>query len=159
MAKVILICGKICSGKTTYAHHLRRMRRAALLSMDEVMLSLLGQHTGDMHDTYAARTEEYLLHKALELLESDVDVILDWGFWRREKRVALREFFTSRGISCEFHGIDIDDQTWHARLAKRNAAVEAGEVQAYYVDDNLAAKFASRYEAPSEDEIDVWIPS
>ena len=31
----------------------------------------------------------------------------------------------------------------------------ANETSAYYVDDNLAAKFASIFEVPSEDEIDV----
>ncbi len=29
------------------------------------------------------------------------------------------------------------------------------KTRAYYVDDNLAAKFASIFEVPSEDEIDV----
>ncbi|MBO5218462.1 MAG: ATP-binding protein, partial [Clostridia bacterium] len=67
------------------------------------------------------------------------------------------EHFTARGIAFELHAIEINDEVWRARLAKRNAAVEAGETPAYYVDENLAAKFASRYEAPSADEIDVLI--
>jgi len=33
--------------------------------------------------------------------------------------------------------------------------VLANETSAYYVDDNLAAKFASIFEVPNEDEIDV----
>ena len=37
MATVILICGKIASGKTTYANHLCGTRQAFLLSADEVM--------------------------------------------------------------------------------------------------------------------------
>ena len=44
MAKVILICGKICSGKSTYAQQLRRENRAVVLSIDEVMLAFFGQH-------------------------------------------------------------------------------------------------------------------
>ena len=31
----------------------------------------------------------------------------------------------------------------------------AKETSAYYVDDNLAAKFASIFEVPNEDEIDI----
>ena len=157
MAKVILICGKICSGKTTYAHRLAKERRAVLLSVDALMLTLFGQHCGDMHDTYAARTKEYLLARALELLDADIDVILDWGPWTRSGRAELREYFTARGISFELHAIEISDDLWRARLAKRNAAVESGEVTAYYVDENLAAKFAFRYEAPEAGEIDVLI--
>ena len=152
MAKVILICGRICCGKTTYAHRLREERRAALLSIDEVMLAMFGQHAGDMHDIYAERTKRYLLAKALELAAADIDVILDWGPWTKAGRSELREFFTARGVGFELHAIDIDDAVWRARLRKRNAAVETGEAEAYYVDDNLAAKFASRYEAPDANE-------
>ena len=37
MSKVILICGKICSGKSTYAEWLRVQNNAVLLSIDEIM--------------------------------------------------------------------------------------------------------------------------
>lgn len=157
MAKVILVCGRICCGKTTYAHRLAKERRAAVLSVDEVMLAIFGQHCGDMHDTYAARTKQYLLAKAAELIAADIDVILDWGPWTKSGRAELREHFAARGIAFELHAIEINDEVWRARLAQRNAAVEADEAQAYFVDENLAAKFASRYEAPEADEVDVWI--
>ncbi len=82
MAKVILICGRICCGKSTYAQRLRLGRKgAAVLSIDEIMLAMFGQHVGEKHDYYGERTENYLLKKSLELLESGIDVILDWGFW------------------------------------------------------------------------------
>ena len=157
MAKAIVVCGKICSGKTTYAKKLCSERRAALLSIDEVMLSLFGQHTGDMHDTYAARTKQYLLAKAAELVAADIDVVLDWGPWTKAGRAELRGDLAARGIACEVHAIDISDEIWRARLAKRNAAVEVGAAQAYFVDENLAAKVTSRYEAPDADEVDVRI--
>ena len=40
---------------------------------------------------------------------------------------------------------------------KRNSAILAKETSAYYVDDNLAAKFGALFEKPSRDEIDVWV--
>ena len=40
---------------------------------------------------------------------------------------------------------------------KRNSAILAEETSAYYVDDNLAAKFGALFEKPSRDEIDVWV--
>lgn len=42
MAKVILICGKICSGKSTYAEQLRVQNNAVVLSTDEITLALFG---------------------------------------------------------------------------------------------------------------------
>ncbi len=157
MAKVILICGKICCGKSTYAEKLRLENKAVVLSVDEIMLSIFGQHCGDKHDEYAENTQEYLFHKSLELVESGIDVILDWGFWQKEKREAVKAFYMSRNIECEFHYIDIDDKTWKARLDKRNNAVLTGETNAYFVDENLAAKFEARFEMPEKNEVDVWV--
>ena len=155
MAKVILICGKICSGKSTYAEQLRIQNNAVVLSTDEITLALFGQHCGDKHDDYVERTQNYLFNKSLELIEVGINVILDWGFWMKEERDYAREFYNSRNIECEFHYINISDETWNARLKKRNNAILAGTTSAYYIDDNLAEKFAAIFEVPSEDEIDA----
>lgn len=159
MPKVILICGKICSGKSTYAETLRRQRKGVLLSVDEIMLSIFGQHCGELHDEYAQRTKDFLFAKSIELIESGIDVILDWGPWTKEGRADAKAYFTARNIECECHYIDISDELWQERIHKRNRAVLAGETLAYYVDDNLAAKFAARFERPSREEIDVWVDS
>lgn len=155
MPKVYLICGKICSGKSTYAEQLRIQNNAVLLSTDEITLALFGQHCGDKHDDYVERTQNYLFNKSLELIEVGINVVLDWGFWMKEERDYAREFYNSRNIECEFHYIDISDETWKARLKKRNSEVLSETTSAYYVDDNLAEKFATIFEVPSEDEIDV----
>ena len=155
MAKVYLICGKICCGKTTYAQKLCDENNAVLLSVDEITLALFGQHCGDKHDEYVERTEKYLLNKSLELLSKNINVVLDWGFWTKKERESAKEFYKSRGIECELHYIDISEETWQYRLNKRNNAVLAEETSAYYIDDNLAEKFAAIFEVPSEDEIDV----
>ena len=155
IAKVFLICGKICCGKTTYAQKLCADNNAVLLSVDEITLALFGQHCGDKHDEYVERAEKYLLNKSSELIENDIAVVLDWGFWTKEERNAVKEFYKSRGIEYELHYIEISDEAWTARLNKRNNAVLAKETSAYYIDENLAARFASIFEVPSEDEIDV----
>ena len=46
MGKAILICGKICSGKSTYAARLKKETNAVLLSVDEIMLDLFGLYDG-----------------------------------------------------------------------------------------------------------------
>lgn len=155
MPKAYLICGKICSGKSTYAEQLRVQNNAVLLSTDEITLALFGQHCGDNHDEYVERAQNYLFNKSLELIEVGINVILDWGFWLKEERDYAREFYNSRNIECEFHYIDISDDTWKERLKKRNSEVLSETTSAYYVDDNLAEKFASIFEEPNTDEIDV----
>ena len=117
--------------------------------------ALFGQHCGDKHDDYVERTQNYLFNKSLELIEVGINVILDWGFWLKEERDYAREFYNSRNIACEFHYIDISDENWKVRLKKRNSAILAGTTSAYYIDDNLAEKFAAIFKVPNEDEIDV----
>jgi len=85
-----------------------------------------------------------------------VSVILDWGFWTKENRDKAKEFYKFHGINTEMHYIDICDETWKQRLSYRNAKVEAGETGAYFVDENLANKFAAIFETPDKEEIDVW---
>lgn len=157
MAKVIMICGRLCSGKTTYARTLMEAGNAALLSIDEIMLAMFGQHCGDMHEEYAARAEKFLLAKAPEFIEAGVDVILDWGFWREEQRRRVRALFEARGIECRMHVIHIDDAEWKKRIEKRNADVISGKTAAYYVDENLARKFEGLYEEPEDGAADVNI--
>lgn len=157
MAKVILLCGRLCCGKSTYAEKLCHEGRAVTLSVDEVMLALFGPYAGERHDLYAARTEKLLLEKSLELVRAGVDVVLDWGPWQRAKRTAIRDFYVSRGIPFELHALEVDDATWRTRIETRNRAVARGACGAYPVDENLLAKFASRYEPPDPSEVDVWV--
>lgn len=110
MGKAYLICGKLCCGKTTYAHQLRKAEKAVLLSCDEVMLSLLDEYLGERHEVYAARTETYLLQKSLEILETGISVVLDWGPWTADGRNRLKAFYRAHGYDCEIHAINVDEK-------------------------------------------------
>ena len=157
MPKAVMICGKICSGKTTYAEKLRNAGKAVVLSVDEIMLALFGQYAGEKHDEYTAKTKDYLYKKSLEIIGSGADVILDWGFWTKEERVRARSFFGLNSIPNEFHYIDVDDGEWHRRIEKRNQDTLARKTDAYFIDDGLAAKFDSLFEKPDPSEIDLWV--
>lgn len=157
MAKVIMSCGKICSGKSTYAKQQHIKNHAVILSVDEITLALFDQHIGDKHDAYVEKIEKYLFDKSVEIIETGINVILDWGFWTKEERTYAREFYRARRIDCEIHYIDISDEIWQERLQKRNQLILAGKINAYYVDAQLQKKVASIFEVPAKDEIDVWI--
>lgn len=157
MAKLFLICGKICSGKSTYAKQLQADKQAVILSVDEIMLAVFGLYAGEKHDEYAANVRHYLFEKSLEIIQADVDVILDWGFWTKAGRNEAKAFYRSRDIECELHYLNISDEVWQARVNQRNQSVIAGETTAYIVDSALAAKFEARFELPAKDEVDVWV--
>ena len=157
MATVYLICGKLCCGKSTYAKKLKRNHKAVVLSVDEIMLAVFGLYAGEKHDEYAANVRTYLFEKSLELIQTGVSVILDWGFWTKAARYEAKAFYRSRNIECELYYLDISDEVWQARINQRNRSIMAGETTAYIVDSALAAKFEAKFELPAKEEVDVWV--
>lgn len=157
MAKVIMLCGRLCSGKSTYAARLRDELGAVILSVDELMIALLGRETGDKHDEYVRRAKGYLHAKAAEIALAGTDVVLDEGFWSRSERDEARKYFAAQGVECELRYLRISDEEWSRRVDKRNAEVAAGRSDAYFVDDGLRAKFISLFEEPAEGEADAVI--
>lgn len=156
MAKVIMLCGKIASGKSVYAKALCDRDCIVLLSVDELILSVLGSELGERHDEIAERVQTYLFKKSLEMIRAGSDVLLDWGFWTKARRRAARTFYESRGIACEVHYIDVPDEVWHRNIEIRNRAVLEGATNAYYMDEGLMRKLEALFEAPEKTEIDVW---
>ena len=151
MSKVFIMCGKLCSGKSTYANKIRSTYKAVILSIDEIMLSMFGQYAGEI--------QAYQYAKSVEIAESGINVVLDWGFWTRKEREYAKEYYTSRHIDYEFYYLDVDSVEWNRRIQKRNQDVLNHESDAYYVDEGLADKFESIFEVPTKDEIDVWVNS
>jgi len=157
MAKVIMLCGRLCSGKTTYAARLSSELGAVILSVDELMIALLGRETGSMHDEYVRRAKGYLHAKAADIARAGTDVVLDEGFWRRSERGEARAYFAAKGVDCELRYLRISEEEWARRIDRRNAEVAAGCSDAYLVDDGLREKFASLFEEPAADEADAVI--
>ncbi len=157
MAKIILICGKICSGKTTYAKYLIKNHPAVLLSVDEITVALFGTDAGKNHDSIVEKTQEYLFQKSLEIIETGIDVILDWGFWTEEERCSATAFYKKHNITFEWHYLDASDDTLNQNLEKRNLEIKTRERQFYYFDNELANKFWGMFEIPAKDKMDVWL--
>ena len=158
MSKVILICGKICSGKTYYANIIKEKENAVILSTDEVTYDLTNNEQGENYDAFAIRVNNYLRKKAAEIAKVGCNVILDWGFWTRKDRQEISEYFKNNNIEFEWHYIDVDDETWQKNIENRNKKVLNGEGKSdFYVDEGLLNKVISKFEEPNEDEIDVII--
>lgn len=156
MAKLIAVCGKICSGKTYYTRRLSKEENAVVLSIDEITMDLFDNRLDERHDEMVARIRVYFMKKAAEMVQAGCSVILEWGFWTRESRREMAEFCRARGIACQWHYVDVDDETWTQNIEERNARVLRGEGGSdYYMDEGLMNKLLSLWEAPSDEEIDV----
>ncbi len=154
MEKAILICGRLCCGKSTYTEKLKKERRAAVLSCDDLMLALFPEQLGDSHEEFSKKAQGYLLERAADLLGLGVPVILEWGFWTRESRRQADAFFRGRGFETEWHYLSLDRETWRGFIEKRN---REGAKNAYYVDENLIKKCEALFEPPAENEMDIVV--
>lgn len=156
MAKVILICGKICSGKTFYCKNLQQRYNAVLLSCDEIESQIFHHSLGENHDIVAVDIQKYLHKKAIDIISVGSNVVLDWGFWTKAERESVTRYYKLNNIAYEWHYVDVSDATWEGNIASRNESVISGKSDDYYVDDGLLNKIKSLFEIPSKDEIDVW---
>ena len=157
MAKVILICGKICSGKTYYAKELKNSLNAVILSTDEATFDLINNEQGEFYNIFVQRVNGYLKKKACEIVKAGANVILDWGFWTREERQEITDYFRKREITIQWHYIDIDNALWEKQINERNKRIQKGRGGSdFYLDEGLKAKLLSKFEAPEPEEIVVW---
>lgn len=157
MSKVIAICGKICCGKSYYAAKLQEKEKAVILSCDELTKDLFDNDLGEKHDEMAQRIWAYFKKKSVEMVKAGCTVILDWGFWSRANRESLREYYREQEIPCEWHYIEVEDETWKRNIEERNHRVLNGQGGSdYYLDEGLMGKLQSMWEEPAHEEIDVW---
>lgn len=156
MAKVLLICGKICAGKSTYAKKLARERSAVWLSCDDLMLSLFGEDIGALHDRYHDSAEGFLLRQAAHIAGLGLPVILDFGFWGRSERAGITDRFRRQNLDVEWHYIDTSDQALFAQMKKRNDDIAQNGAREYLTDEGLIRKCIAAFEPPDRGEVDFW---
>ncbi len=154
--KVILLCGRICSGKSYCAERLKAERNAVLLSCDEAMACLYPEPLGDEHDETADRVKAYLYRKSLDILNTGTEVILDFGFWSRAERRRITRYYEYNGVTPEWWYIDASDELWERNVERRNRLVREGMSTDYYLDDGLLQKMMDSFEKPEREEVDVW---
>lgn len=153
MPKVLIMCGKICSGKSTYAEKLKLENKAVILSVDELTLALFENQAGEKLDFYVEKLKEYFLKKSLDIVEAGADVILDWGFWTKKERDYAREFYDSRNISYQFYYMNVGIDEWKKRILKRNQEIKREQLEAYPIDKGLLSKVERMFEEPDRKEL------
>jgi predicted kinase len=156
MGKVILVCGKICSGKSFYSNKIKDKFNAVIISPDEATYELIDNVQGEFYNVFSEKLNKYLTKKVGEIAKAGANVIFERGLWSRELRKSMREYYKDNGIECEVHYVCVDDETWKKNIEERNQRVLDGNGGSdFYLDDGLMKKLESKWEEPTEDEYDV----
>jgi len=154
MAKIIALCGKICSGKSTYAEKIQKDYNAVVLNADVLMLSLFDEQLGDRHDDVDKKVTKYLYFMAEKIINTNTNVILDLGFWTNKARQDTRLFFEYRNIDVEFHYINTPLDIIKTNIEKRNADMNK---LSYHIDENILQKCLNAFEEPDDVDINVIV--
>lgn len=121
MSEIKLLCGKIASGKTTFAKQwCIQHPHTILLSVDELMLAV--QDTCPGRSAHV-RMEQGILHYfyqlSEQLLREGCDVIIDHGYWLRKEREEAYAYYRQRGITVKLHYLPIAEAEQKRRIDMR----------------------------------------
>ncbi|MCB8978315.1 MAG: alpha/beta fold hydrolase [Ardenticatenaceae bacterium] len=149
-ATVHLFCGLPTSGKTTLAKELEQAHKAIRFSLDEWMIELtdatiFDAEYGEMADTL----KELFWQTAVPILKQEVDVILDWSLWSRERRQKWIERITELGAEYKLYYLNIPPVVLRQRLEARNADLPSG---AHPIPVSELDRFLPFFEPPTPEE-------
>jgi len=151
MPIIYALHGYMGSGKTTYAKKICDESKALLMSHDAWMVSLYGKNPPpEMFRVYFDRIEKHILKTAEQLLNMNVNIVLDWGFWSREDRDKIRQW-TRKLPNAELRMIALTapKDTLKQRVLKRT---EQDLDDQLVIDENAFEVLFKKFEAIQDDE-------
>ena len=125
---VHLLCGLPGAGKTTLARQLEAELPAVRFSLDEWMLRLYPElsFASGNYGELAETCKLLIWDTALQVLQSNTDVVLDWNQWSRERRAVWAGRTEAAGAAVVVHFVRTPLQTAVERVAGRARRREAG---------------------------------
>ena len=146
MAIAHLIYGYLGAGKTFFARALERRVDGIRFSADEWYLHLFA---GDKPTAHLESAQwDRVLSMLDAVLEHGIDVVLDFGFWRRQQRDDARRRALSASADVKLYWVVCDEQVARARCAARNTS----PMGAFVIDDRAFDALRGRFDGLSSDE-------
>lgn len=116
-----LLFGFLGSGKTSLAKRLEQEHGAVRFTPDEWMALVLDQDPpADFYQEHMAEILALLEPVWTRCLSEGVDVVLDYGFWRRSERDHVRSIVATLGASTRLYELDCSDEEARRRIDARN---------------------------------------
>jgi predicted kinase len=144
---LFVIVGLPAAGKTTRAREIEARENALRLTPDEWLIPLFGDaDAGGKRDVVEGRFL-WLARRALRL---GISVVLDFGFWSRDERSALKDLAAEEGAACVLVYLPIGHDEQKRRIVERLATSRAST---FVVTDNELAEYRKLFQEPDEMEL------
>ena len=123
-AKLIVLCGKPASGKSTLSAKLVAHPGRILIAEDDWLSALFGAEMSSLQDyvRYAAQLRAVMGAHVVQILQTGTSVVLDFQANTLESRTWMRDLGKAAAVPVELHFLDISDAECKARLKARNAS-------------------------------------
>lgn len=149
MAKIHLICGFMGFGKTTLAKKLSAELPAVRFTNDEFMQKLYSRNLADAEFRIAyQKIDDLIWELAAQVLATETDVILDYGFWSKNDRKEAYKRAKKLTDEIIFHQLNCDINIAKERVLNRTIQDE----NALSIDENCFNLFLSRYQSIENNE-------
>lgn len=146
-ASIHLICGFLGFGKTTYAKKLERELPATRFTHDEIMLQRYGRCPDNFQKKYK-EVDEFIRKSAVREIQNGKNVILDYGFWSRQKRSEYYKWATTITPNVYFHSVTCSLEIAKKRIEERTK----NNFNELYISESCFNEFLGQYEPLIKEE-------
>ncbi|WP_375749891.1 AAA family ATPase [Vibrio sp. HN007] len=157
MGKLILVCGPMGAGKTTYAMSICGEINAVKFSIDPWMQRLFAEDMVALDYSWMMERVSRCYDQIWEVSEQIIllggNVVLDLGFTTKAQRDIFVTKANALNIRAEIHYLDAQVETRRKRIANRNAEKDPN-VFSFEVTDIMFNFMEPRFEVPDESELD-----
>ncbi len=155
--RVHLIFGEIGAGKTIFAKQLETNLPALRFTHDEWMRKLYGEDPPLEHfPTYHARVSELIGTLWPRCLELGLSVVLDFGFWTRFERDAVRARLRQMGVEHVLYALEVAEEVRWQRVEARNLLKESDSL---FIARETFESLHRRVEPLEADEEHILVPA
>ena len=149
--KLVFLCGKMASGKSTLARDLAKRENAILLVQDEFLDALFPGEITDIPGFVKcySRLRSALAQHVCALLLRGISVVLDFAGSTKAQRAWFREIIERTSVEHELHFVDASDALCKRQLADRSKSLPA---DALWTTEAEFAAITAYFQPPSDDE-------
>ena len=150
-AKLIFLCGKMATGKSTLARDLAVRENAVLLVQDDFLNALFPGEITDIPGFVkcSSRLKNALTPHVCALLSKGISVVLDFPGNTKVQRAWFRELIERADVEHELHFVDASDALCKSQLRERSRGLPAGTPWTREADFEAITEY---FQPPTEDE-------